>query len=124
MLQPEPAKRLTLAHARLHPWASAAAAGVQAALDASAAADRSLLIADDPARARIAVADGFILAIASGDDAIARDVARGHGGDVTLDRSELGGLKATIRIPGAVTVVSELAVMLCFCSRVTIFSCK
>ena len=32
--------------------------------------------------------------------AIARDVARGHGGDVTLDRSELGGLKAVIRLPG------------------------
>ena len=31
--------------------------------------------------------------------AIARDVARGHGGDVTLDRSELGGLKAVIRLP-------------------------
>ena len=39
--------------------------------------------------------------------AIARDVARGHGGDVTLDRSELGGLKATIRIPGAVTVAES-----------------
>jgi two-component system osmolarity sensor histidine kinase EnvZ len=32
--------------------------------------------------------------------AIARDVARGHGGDITLDRSELGGLKATLRLPG------------------------
>jgi two-component system osmolarity sensor histidine kinase EnvZ len=32
--------------------------------------------------------------------AIARDVARSHGGDVTLDRSALGGLKATIRLPG------------------------
>lgn len=32
--------------------------------------------------------------------AIARDVARGHGGDITLDRSELGGLKAVIRLPG------------------------
>ncbi len=32
--------------------------------------------------------------------AIARDVARGHGGDITLDRSDLGGLKATIRLPG------------------------
>ncbi len=32
--------------------------------------------------------------------AIARDVARGHGGDITLDRSEMGGLKAIIRLPG------------------------
>ncbi len=31
--------------------------------------------------------------------AIARDVARGHGGDVTLDRSHLGGLRAMIRLP-------------------------
>ena len=33
--------------------------------------------------------------------AIARDVARGHGGDITLDRSPLGGLRATLRLPGA-----------------------
>ncbi len=32
--------------------------------------------------------------------AIARDVVRGHGGDVVLDRSPLGGLRATIRLPG------------------------
>lgn len=32
--------------------------------------------------------------------AIARDVARGHGGDITLGRSDLGGLKADIRLPG------------------------
>jgi two-component system osmolarity sensor histidine kinase EnvZ len=32
--------------------------------------------------------------------AIARDVARGHGGDVSLDRSEMGGLRAVIRLPG------------------------
>ena len=31
--------------------------------------------------------------------AIARDVARGHGGDIVLGRSELGGLKASIRLP-------------------------
>lgn len=31
--------------------------------------------------------------------AIARDVARGHGGDLTLDRSPLGGLRALIRLP-------------------------
>jgi two-component system osmolarity sensor histidine kinase EnvZ len=30
---------------------------------------------------------------------IARDTARAHGGDVTLGKSELGGLKATIRLP-------------------------
>lgn len=32
--------------------------------------------------------------------AIARDVARSHGGDITLDRSDLGGLMARIRLPG------------------------
>ncbi len=32
--------------------------------------------------------------------AIARDVARGHGGDITLTRSSMGGLRATIRLPG------------------------
>jgi two-component system osmolarity sensor histidine kinase EnvZ len=32
--------------------------------------------------------------------AIARDVARGHGGDVTLSRSPMGGLRATVRLPG------------------------
>ncbi len=32
--------------------------------------------------------------------AIARDVARGHGGDVRLERSPLGGLRAIIRLPG------------------------
>ena len=32
--------------------------------------------------------------------AIARDVARSHGGDVALDRSPLGGLRAAFRLPG------------------------
>ena len=32
--------------------------------------------------------------------AIARDVARGHGGDITLGRSDMGGLKALVRLPG------------------------
>ncbi|MEO8115554.1 MAG: ATP-binding protein [Phenylobacterium sp.] len=32
--------------------------------------------------------------------AIARDEARGHGGDITLDRSPLGGLRAVVRLPG------------------------
>lgn len=32
--------------------------------------------------------------------AIARDVARSHGGDITLDTSPLGGLRAVIRLPG------------------------
>jgi two-component system osmolarity sensor histidine kinase EnvZ len=32
--------------------------------------------------------------------AIARDVARSHGGDITLARSDLGGLRAAIRLPG------------------------
>ncbi|NOX94921.1 MAG: HAMP domain-containing protein [Alphaproteobacteria bacterium] len=31
--------------------------------------------------------------------AVVRDMARSHGGDVTLDRSEHGGLRATIRLP-------------------------
>jgi two-component system osmolarity sensor histidine kinase EnvZ len=31
--------------------------------------------------------------------AVARDVARSHGGDITLGRSDLGGLKASIRLP-------------------------
>lgn len=31
--------------------------------------------------------------------AIARDIARGHGGDVRLGDSDMGGLKATVRIP-------------------------
>ncbi len=30
---------------------------------------------------------------------IARDIVRGHGGDITLGKSKLGGLKATIRLP-------------------------
>ena len=32
--------------------------------------------------------------------AIARDVARGHGGDIVLDRSPLGGLRAVVRLRG------------------------
>lgn len=32
--------------------------------------------------------------------AIARDAARSHGGDVTLDKSPLGGLRAMVRLPG------------------------
>ncbi|WP_310796388.1 ATP-binding protein [[Roseibacterium] beibuensis] len=32
--------------------------------------------------------------------AIARDVARSHGGDITLGRSDMGGLRAAIRLPG------------------------
>ena len=39
--------------------------------------------------------------------AIARDVARGHGGDITLDRSPLGGLRATLRLPGALRPATE-----------------
>ena len=31
--------------------------------------------------------------------AIARDIARAHGGDVTLGKSALGGLRAIIRLP-------------------------
>lgn len=32
--------------------------------------------------------------------AIARDIARGHGGDITLDTAPMGGLRAVIRVPG------------------------
>ena len=38
--------------------------------------------------------------------AIARDVARGHGGDVTLGRSDLGGLKAVVRLPTPVSTAA------------------
>jgi two-component system osmolarity sensor histidine kinase EnvZ len=31
--------------------------------------------------------------------AIARDIARGHGGDIKLCESPAGGLRATIRLP-------------------------
>jgi two-component system osmolarity sensor histidine kinase EnvZ len=30
---------------------------------------------------------------------IARDIARAHGGDIVLDDSMMGGLKATVRLP-------------------------
>ena len=30
---------------------------------------------------------------------IARDIARSHGGDITLDDSPLGGLRAVIKVP-------------------------
>jgi two-component system osmolarity sensor histidine kinase EnvZ len=39
--------------------------------------------------------------------AIARDVARGHGGDITLERSPLGGLRAVLRLPGALRPATE-----------------
>ncbi|MFA7638919.1 MAG: ATP-binding protein, partial [Parvibaculum sp.] len=31
--------------------------------------------------------------------AIARDIARGHGGEITLARSPMGGLRAIIHLP-------------------------
>ncbi len=31
--------------------------------------------------------------------AIARDVARSHGGELSLDRSPMGGLRAVMRLP-------------------------
>jgi two-component system osmolarity sensor histidine kinase EnvZ len=30
---------------------------------------------------------------------IARDIARTHGGDITLSDSPMGGLRATVRVP-------------------------
>ncbi|MCZ6886326.1 MAG: ATP-binding protein, partial [Alphaproteobacteria bacterium] len=30
---------------------------------------------------------------------IARDIVHGHGGDITLDTSPMGGLRAQIRLP-------------------------
>ncbi|MBV9348791.1 MAG: two-component sensor histidine kinase, partial [Pseudolabrys sp.] len=30
---------------------------------------------------------------------IARDIARAHGGDIMLDNSPLGGLRASVRVP-------------------------
>ncbi|MEK7660463.1 MAG: ATP-binding protein, partial [Pseudomonadota bacterium] len=30
---------------------------------------------------------------------IARDVARSHGGDITMSKSPLGGLRVTLRLP-------------------------
>ena len=39
--------------------------------------------------------------------AIARDVARGHGGEITLARSPLGGLRAIMRLPGALRPANE-----------------
>jgi two-component system osmolarity sensor histidine kinase EnvZ len=31
--------------------------------------------------------------------AIGRDIARSHGGDISLGESPLGGLRATVRVP-------------------------
>jgi two-component system osmolarity sensor histidine kinase EnvZ len=31
--------------------------------------------------------------------AIARDIARSHGGDITLGASPLGGVRATVKVP-------------------------
>lgn len=47
----------------------------------------------DPARTRNHKGVGLGLAIA-------RDIARGHGGDVTLSASPMGGLRASVRLPG------------------------
>jgi two-component system osmolarity sensor histidine kinase EnvZ len=31
--------------------------------------------------------------------AIARDIARSHGGDISLGESSMGGLRASVRVP-------------------------
>jgi two-component system osmolarity sensor histidine kinase EnvZ len=40
--------------------------------------------------------------------AIARDIVRGHGGEITLDQSKMGGLKALIRIPVTASDIAPL----------------
>ena len=47
MLNPDPTKRITLAHARFHPWVTPAIPAVMGAIGAPKG--RSLLISDDPA---------------------------------------------------------------------------
>ena len=47
MLNPDPAKRITLAHARSHPWVTPAIPAVMGAIGAPKG--KSLLISDDPA---------------------------------------------------------------------------
>ena len=39
------------------------------------------------------------IAIRTRKPAIARDIARSHGGDIWLEKSQMGGLKAIIRLP-------------------------
>ena len=64
-------------------------------------ADRRHIQDHDVTRMRAALQTRMNLEMAATDAmlAIARDVARGHGGDVTLGQSPLGGLKATLRLP-------------------------
>jgi two-component system osmolarity sensor histidine kinase EnvZ len=40
--------------------------------------------------------------------AIARDIVRGHGGEIVLDQSKMGGLKALIRIPVTISDIAPL----------------
>jgi two-component system, OmpR family, osmolarity sensor histidine kinase EnvZ len=48
----------------------------------------------DPARTQDESKSGTGLGLA-----IARDIARSHGGDIALDKSPLGGLRASVRVP-------------------------
>ena len=39
------------------------------------------------------------IAVVAEKPSVARDIARAHGGDLTLGSSKLGGLRAAIRLP-------------------------
>lgn len=108
-----PLKRQALKRAILNLVSNAARFGDMVVLRASA--DRAWLsidVEDDgpgiPATERVNVFRAFYrLDHARNQDkgntglglAIARDIARSHGGDILLEESRLGGLKATIRLP-------------------------
>ena len=40
-----------------------------------------------------------IIVVDSGSEDETRDIARSHGGDITLGDSPMGGLRATVRVP-------------------------
>ena len=47
----------------------------------------------------LALGDQVLLVGKPGGLAIARDIARSHGGDINLGDSPRGGLRATVRVP-------------------------